>query len=243
MGIKLPREKKRNFLLSVIYRLQKIIPVSDKKKLKFFLDLEWIFERLAHEYSFKNYNEVEHPLRVHTKEFIFKYLKEDYTVLDLGCKYGEITNAIAEKAKTAVGIDFDVDAINKAKKNYSKPNLSFEVGEALSYISSSAIKFDVLILSHILEHLDNPLQFLKEHVSHFKLVYIELPDFDKSLLNHYRKQFNNDLIYSDNDHISEFDRDELEKLIQNSGLQILESMHIFGVHKYWCQAQSIEKIN
>lgn len=238
MGITLPRKKKRNFLLTFIYRLQKILPFSNEKKLKFFLDLEWIFERLSHEYSFKNYSESTHPLRIHTRDFISKYISEDSIVLDLGCKYGEITNSIAAKAKKVVGIDFDQKAIDKANSLYQKPNLSFEVGEALAFISASKINFDTLILSHILEHLDNPLEFLKEHVNHFQLIYIELPDFDKSLLNHYRRDFKNNLIYSDPDHISEFDRNELNELIFKSGLEIVEAQHIFGVHKYWCKRKS-----
>jgi SAM-dependent methyltransferase len=237
MGIKLPRKKERNYLLTAIYRLQKLLPFSNRFKFKIFLDLEWIFDRLSHEYSFRNYSESSHPLRVHTKNFILKHISTNHTVLDLGCKYGEITNEIAHKAHQVVGIDFDADAIKKANLTYQRSNLSFEYGEALTYLNKSQLSFDVLILSHILEHLDDPDQFLKSHVAHFKYVYIELPDFDKSLLNHYRRDMKNNLIYSDPDHISEFDREELFTLIESNGLEVVEAIHIFGVHKFWCKTK------
>ena len=55
MGIKTSRQKPRNILTSLIYRFQKYLPFSYKFKIKLFLNLEWIFDRLSHEMSFKYY--------------------------------------------------------------------------------------------------------------------------------------------------------------------------------------------
>jgi hypothetical protein len=91
-----------------------------------------------------------------------------------------------------------------------------------------------LILSHILEHLDNPKDFLLEFKDRFKYIYVEVPDFDRYHLNHYRKDLNMSLIYSDDDHVYEFDRFELNELLAESGLKVLESQYIFGVQRLWC---------
>ena len=46
MGVTFKRKKKKNLLLSLIYRLNKIPILSKKKKFELLLNLEWIFERL-----------------------------------------------------------------------------------------------------------------------------------------------------------------------------------------------------
>jgi SAM-dependent methyltransferase len=235
MGIKLQRIKKKEILLSVFYKLNKLIPFSAATKLKWFLNLEWLFERMSHEYSFKNFTDEEHPLRKFTREQLLEWIKPDDVILDLGCHEGKMSAYMAEKAKQVVGIDYNNVAIEEAKKTYKKDNLSFHCVEAYDYLTTTSIKFDVLILSHILEHLDNPDEFLQKFAPFFKYVYIELPDFDKTYLNHYRKKLNLSLIYTDADHITEFDRIELKKVIENNNLKIINTANIYGLHKVWCE--------
>lgn len=235
MGIKLARQKKRHLLLSIIYKLKYLLPLSKKRKFKLFLDLEWIFDRLAHEESFKLYSTENHPYRIHSKHFILENITHEHKVLDLGCRYGEMSNFIAEKAKSVIGIDHDKKAIEAANVLFQRDNLAFENREAYEYLSAQDETFDVLILSHILEHLDEPKEFLLKFKSFFDIIYIEVPDFDRYYLNQYRLDHGNDLIYSDNDHVSEFDRHELHELVENAGLIIQKSEYRFGVQKLWCQ--------
>ena len=235
MGITTPRKKPKNIFISFIYRAQKMLPFGAAFKLKLFLNLEWIFERLAHEASFKVYTSEKHHIRQFSKDFIFKNIQESDKVLDLGCKSGDISNMLAEKVKEVVAIDYDKNAIELAKQKYNKPNLKFHHREALEYLKENGEEFDVLILSHILEHLDNPKDFILNFKDYFKHIYIEVPDFDRSYLNHYRKDLGLKLIYSDDDHISEFDRDELELLLKQCNIQILDREFRFGVQKLWCR--------
>lgn len=222
--------------MSLLYRLLKL-PISDKTKLWLFLDLEWIFDRLAHETSLKYYSHETHPARIHAKKFIFNFLAESHTVLDLGCKYGEISDFVAEKAKKVVGVDHDADVIKIAEKKFQRSNLSFVYADARDYLQSNNEKFDVLILSHILEHLDNPKEFLNEFKGWFEFIYIEVPDFDRYHLNHYRQELNLKLIYSDNDHVTEFDRYELKHLLDECNIKIVEANYIFGIQRLWCRVE------
>lgn len=209
------------------------MPLGNNLKLRLYLDLEWIFDRLSHEMSFKIYKENDHPFRKYSIKFILRMINENHTVLDLGCKYGEISNALAAKSKKVIGLDFDQKAINIANKRYKKDNLEFVVADARKYLMQTTMEFDVLILSHILEHLDNPKEFLEGIKSFFTYVYVEVPDFDKSYLNHYRKDEKVDLIYSDNDHVSEFDRFELTQIFSQCNLTVIQAEYIFGIQKVW----------
>jgi len=234
MGIKLQREKPRQLLTSVLYRLLKL-PLPDQSKLKLFLNLEWIFQRLSHEMSFRVYDSADHAWRQKACEFILDFIEREHTVLDLGCSSGEITHLIATKAKSVVGIDHDKKSIDAAQKAYSKENLNFICADAIDYLKSTQRKFDVLILSHVLEHIDEPERFLQEFRDSFRYFYIEVPDFDMTILNHYRKKLNLPLVYSDNDHVREFDRFELQELFLQCHLRVTKSEFIFGVQRYWCE--------
>jgi ubiquinone/menaquinone biosynthesis C-methylase UbiE len=238
MGITLKRKKKSNFLLSVLYRMSKLPILSKKNKFKLFLDLEWIFERLAHEASFNYYSVEDHPLRTYSNSYILKLLKESDTVLDLGCHSGQITSVLATKAKQVVGIDYNKEAIDLAREKYKRPNLTFINDDVVNYLNTNRSNFDVLILSHILEHLEDPKQIVLNCKPFVNYMYIELPDFDKSYMNHYRKDLQRDLIYTDADHISEFDRTDIKQLIEACGFLLLESEYRFGVQRHWCKKEN-----
>lgn len=238
MGIKISREKPKNRLLSLIYILEKILPISDKAKFKLFLNLEWIFNRLSHELSFKYYSTEEHPILHYTKIFMLENINNTDVVLDLGCNLGDISFTIAEKAKEVTGIDINKEAINIANKRYNKSNLKFYNKEAREFLKEAPIKFNVLILSHILEHLDNPKAFISDFKDGFEKIYIEVPDFDRYYLNKYRQDLNLPLIYTDNDHVSEFDRDEIKSLLKECNIEVNKEEYRYGVQKLWCKVNN-----
>ena len=238
MGLQLQRAKKRHWLLTILYRIDKLIPLNNSRKLKFYLDLEWIFNRLVMEKSFKHYPPAEHPFRTDSWQFISKYIDHESVVLDLGCKYGEFASVIATKAQKVVGIDYDEAAVATAQKTYQQlANLEFIAAEALEYLNKQEQSFNVLILSHILEHLDEPKAFIQKFKGFFDHIYIELPDFDATYHNHYRVKTGTSLIYTDMDHVTEFDRFELQDLIKSCNMEIVEAEYRFGVQKIWCKVQ------
>lgn len=237
MGIKLPRQKAKNRLIKFIYHFDKILPFSNKQKFRFYLNLEWAFDRLCHEYSFKLYTPETHPIRINTKRFLLERLNVSDIVLDLGCHEGVMSKYLAQHCKFVTGIDNNQIAIDKAKKNLSIQNLEFVCDDAHNFLSKTEKKYTVLILSHILEHLDDPASFLARYAPFFKNIYIELPDFDKTFLNHYRNEHgsNSTILYTDADHVSEFDREELISIVEGCGLKIESTDYRFGVQKLWCK--------
>ena len=64
MAIKLERQKPEHLLLSIAYKLKKILLFTKETMFKLFLDLEWIFDRLE--------------LSILIDEFGLKILKEEY---------------------------------------------------------------------------------------------------------------------------------------------------------------------
>ena len=77
-----------------------------------------------------------------------------------------------------------------------------------------------------------------EFKDYFKSIYIELPDFDWYYLNHYRLKLNLRLIYSDDDHVSEFDRNELKTLLDECNIKVVKEEYKYGVQKLWCNVNN-----
>jgi hypothetical protein len=231
MKLHFERKKKRNLLLSVFYRLGKFPFVSSEWKMKVFLNLNWIFWRLAIEEAEKMYGFGNDSMRRKNLDFFLNRLNPNFIVMDLGCKYGDIAQIISKHVKLVVGVDQDAKAIEIAKNKNPAPNIDYIVSDAVAYLKNNTHSFDVLILSHIIEHLDNPDTFLKEFIHFFEYIYIEIPDLDESYLNHYRMKMNNVLNYTDNDHIWEFDRNSFKELLENTGLIILDAEFKYGVQK------------
>jgi len=80
----------------------------------------------------------------------------DLSIIEIGCSSGGTINGLKKAVKSVQGCDLDVQAIKFAKDNFK---LDVEVGMYPSVVPDGTILF---ILSHILEHVFNPLETLKE---------------------------------------------------------------------------------
>jgi SAM-dependent methyltransferase len=79
------------------------------------------------------------------------------TVLDLGCGTGHLTNEIAQRGATVLGIDQSDDMIAKATSSY--PKLEFAVADALSYQPER--QFDAVFSNAVLHWIQPPEQAIR----------------------------------------------------------------------------------
>ena len=106
------------------------------------------------------------PIRRTSKKFQKEFLQnnKNLKILDLGCSY---ENYWPEANHFA-----DLD---DHKENFEKLNLEYTqitLGEKLPFLDK---EFDYVILSHVLEHVPNLLEFKNEVIRIAKAGYIELP--------------------------------------------------------------------
>ncbi len=91
------------------------------------------------------------------------------SILDVGCSSGIFPILMAREGKTALGIDIDKSAIEKANK--IKEQEEKEIQEKVNFINVSindletTNKYDTIILSEILEHVFYPVEILKKVVT------------------------------------------------------------------------------
>ena len=147
-----------------------------------------------------------------------------------------MTAEIAKLVREVVGVDYSDQAIRTARETHRAENLTFEVDDAIKYSAGLNDRFDVAVLSHIVEHLDDPVDLLAPLSRCCRFLYFEVPDFEHTALNHHRESLQRRLIYTDTDHRFELDRKDAVTLLERCSLQILESEFLFGSQRYWCKS-------
>jgi SAM-dependent methyltransferase len=92
------------------------------------------------------------------KQFILDRLLPGERVLDVGCGVGAYLVWMAEKGCRVTACDVDPVRIAQARALSAHANLTFEVRDVLADPPQQT--FDVVVCSHVLEHLDDPVGLL-----------------------------------------------------------------------------------
>lgn len=82
-------------------------------------------------------------------------------ILDIGCGEGYVLDTLSQRLKPdkAEGIDVVPDVVCQARRTY--PHVPFSVASAY-HLPYAAKSIDLVVMSEVLEHLDDPKRALKE---------------------------------------------------------------------------------
>lgn len=119
-------------------------------------------------------------------KFFVDHIEPGESVLDIGCAYGNNAVDVAAKAKEVVGIDIEEKYIAVAKKKFQRPNVTYIVGDATTY--NFGKKFDTVILSNVLEHIEERVEFLKKLHPLSNTILFRVPLISRDWLPVYKKE-------------------------------------------------------
>ena len=206
-------------------------------KIKFINKIVLNFFVKLHNFSYKIIsrlaileNEGIHPKHkiMNYHKFFIDNVNENDEILDIGCGKGENAYDIAHKAKKVFGIDIVENNIKIAKEKYKKENLDFLVGDATR--CNFGEKFDKIVLSNVLEHIENRIDFLQNLHSIANVILLRVPMIDRDWLSVYKK--NKGFEYRlDPTHFIEYSLVELKNELKSADWKIESYSIQFG--EFW----------
>jgi SAM-dependent methyltransferase len=138
-------------------------------------------------------------------------------LLDVGCGYGGMVQLASEHGYDGYGCDYDPNAVGFAVSK----GLDIRLG-GIEQFAKEHEQFDLIIMSHVLEHVTEPSVFLKSAAELLKPgghIYIELPGYREISFARYR---GNLLRYLRIFHPFNFDLEALTILARQSRLELKE---------------------
>lgn len=149
--------------------------------------LRFLFRLNAALYPILGRTAVNYGGGVHTKhrhtgyhDFFVNRIRSGERVLDIGCGIGAVAFDIADKAGACVvGVDLSPGNIDAARKRHAHPNVEYRVQDGTH--SFDGPKFDVVVMSNLLEHLTARSQFLRKVADNVNpsRILIRVPLFER----------------------------------------------------------------
>lgn len=129
-------------------------------------------------------------------------------ILDFGCGFGDLLDILRQEGAITSGTDYDpacIESINNKGHNTVKIGI-FETTQAQQ-------PWDAVCLSHVLEHVPDPENFLKSISRQSRYIFIEVPKYQAARPEQFTDQ---------EGHLWFFSEKGLSSLVTNSGFSIQE---------------------
>jgi len=148
---------------------------------------------------------------------------------DIGCGYGLLLEELKKDGIDPSGVEFDPDCVTYCNERGLKVTLVSEESKIIPDEMS-----DLVIASHVLEHVREPDAFLIQIKGKTKVVFIEIPKYDVAI---------NEQFVDQEGHLNFFTQKSLTRLFEICGYQILcvescgPSMNYFWKNEWrWIRA-------
>ena len=124
----------------------------DKKKESDFYERFWADSLYQQAYAFDSAVRDRYP----AIKAVWGDMRQAGKVLDYGCGNGVLTYWLWSNGfgKEIMGVDVSQTGVNNAQKSFAREGLTFATIDALNGLAPHS--FDVVVSSHVLEHIDQP---------------------------------------------------------------------------------------
>jgi SAM-dependent methyltransferase len=134
------------------------------------------------------------------------------TVVEIGCGDGAVLAELATWAGTVDGFELAENAANRARGRGVARKIETFDGE---HVPAETDAYDLAVLSHVLEHVPNPLPLLKEAARVGSWVVVEVPLEDNRSARRPAKR----RLSEEAGHLHAFNRQDVLRLVTEAGLE------------------------
>lgn len=158
-------------------------------------------------------------------QFFLDHIQSTDRVLDIGCGNGALAYDLAGKARVVVGIDLNEKNRSAWANRFARENLTYLVADATTF--SPEQRFDVVVLSNVLEHIEHRVDFLKRIKHLAPLFLIRVPMLNRDWITLYKKELG--LEYRlDTTHYTEYTLKSFTQELSDAGFVVSSYSIQFG---------------
>lgn len=155
-------------------------------------------------------------------------------VLEIGSSTGLLLSILQKQGWEVLGIEISTQAALFAQKQ-GIPTLTVPIEK----VKLSPNSFDVIVINHTLEHLQNPNQVIEQ--VHFLLkdkgiFLVDVPNFGSFFARVFKGSWS---LLLPNEHLWHFTFSSLSKLLQNHGFEVLDRSSPSGIWDYGNPLQEV----
>jgi SAM-dependent methyltransferase len=178
-------------------------------------------------------------------DFFVDRIKAGERVIDLGCGVGALASSIAERSGArVVGMDWSEKNLEKAKQRSrgAEEQRREGGGGSLEFLKGDITRdrapgrFDVVVLSNVLEHLTDRPACLRRWREWYepKRILIRVPAFDREWRVPWKKELGVEWRL-DPTHETEYTQGQLKQEMREAGLRVTDGVGRWG--EYWVSAE------
>jgi SAM-dependent methyltransferase len=207
--------------LSKIANMNRLNPFLQEIPIRFYIckSCACVFHT---ETTFRTGDYYDNPVRMaslsRSFDFILYYLRDKQcglTALDVGCSNGNLMLLLKNQGFQTFGIEVSIEAREKASER------GLQIYDSIESLGKH--RFDLLLFSHVIEHVDAPAAFMNRYMPFLRdngSIFVEVPSIEL-LSQAYESTFNN---LSPN-HIYHFSEDGIAKLATFLGCSVVALQH------------------
>jgi len=158
-------------------------------------------------------------------QIINKFFKKG-KILEIGCSEGLLLDCFDGRKWERWGVEPSLSAKNAAERKIKVLNKFFEKAVLPNNY------FNVVVMNHTLEHIDNPVKVIELIYKHLKkggIIFIDVPNFGSISSKILRKRWR---LLAPDEHNHHFTKETLQKILEKSGFKVIYTETRSGIFDY-----------